>query len=122
MSQLKNIHKILLSFLVIVNLSLCFDYIGERESHTNDYHIALILAQNHYENDSVDFDLFKPSFSLCKPILSDKKIHNLDCQINIQNLLDELKFHTQEYTVLNFKSILLQIVLNDISNQNSHHI
>lgn len=51
-----------------------------------------------------------------------KKKHDFEYQIKNQNLLEQLKFRVQEYAVLNFKPILLQIVINEISIQKSHCI
>jgi hypothetical protein len=122
MSHFKNLNKILFSFLVLGNLYLSFDYTISQESSSNDYNIELIITQNQNENDVINFDQLGQSFSFDKPVQFYKGTFNFECNIQKENLLDQLKFRIQEHTVLNYKSILLQIVINEISIQKSHFI
>ena len=88
----------------------------------NDYNIELLLKQNQYEYDSIDFNQLKQSFSLYKTVTSYKKNQKFDYQINNQNSLEQQKFNTQKHTIQSFRPILLQIVINEILIQKSHCI
>ena len=122
MRHLRNLIKILLSYLVIVNLYISFDQIISQDSLVNDYKIELLLTQNQYKYDSIDFNQLKHSFSLYKTVTSYKKNKKFVYKINNQNSLDQLKFNTQKHTIISFKPILLQIVINEILIQKSHCI
>ena len=67
MSHLRNLIKLLLSLLFIVNLYISFDHIISQESLASDYNIELLLTQN--ENEIIDFNLFNQSFSLYKTVV-----------------------------------------------------
>ncbi len=122
MRHLRNLIRILLSCLLIVNLYISFDHIISQGSLANDIKIELLLTQNQYEYDSIDFDQLKQSFSLYETVTSYKKSQKFVYQINNQNSLEQLKFNAQKHTILRFKPILLQIVINEILNQKSHCI
>ncbi len=121
-SHLRNLVRIVISALFIVNLYTLVDNVVCQDSLANDNQIELLLIQNQYECDSVDFDQLNQSFSLYETVSFYKKNQNLDYQINSQNSLEQLRFNTQKHTSLNFKSTLLQIVCNEILIQTSHCI
>lgn len=115
--------KIFVYFLVVINLYLSFDHFGSQDSIANNYNIELpLIAQNKFDNESIDYNQLKQSFSLCKPVRLYKKNHKFNYQTNNQNALEQIKFRDQKHNILNFKSTLLQIVINEISIQKSHCI
>ncbi|MGB5382576.1 MAG: hypothetical protein WBN19_01900 [Lutimonas sp.] len=120
MNHLKNLIKTLLSLLFIVNLYISFDHIISQESLTTDHNIELLLTQK--QNDTIDFNQFKQSFSLNKPVVSYEKNQKFDHLINNKNSSEQLKFNIQNNNALSFKPILLQIVINEISILKSHCI
>jgi len=122
MNQLKNIKKVLLSLLIIVNLYTSFDFIISQEFNKSTNNIELIITLTHPVNDSIDFEQLKQSNSFYKPETFYNKKHNFYNQINNKNLLEQINFNAQKYTVLNFKPTLLQILINEISIQKSHCI
>lgn len=122
MNPFKNLNKILLSLLVIVNLHVSFDHITSQNSVCNAYNIELLISKNKHEKNAINFKCLKQSISSKVPVISYLKNEKFEYKINIQNALDQLKHSTQKQSVLYFKSILLQIVINDISIQKSHCI
>ena len=120
MSYLRNLIKLLLPLLFIVNLNISFDHIINQESLATDHKIELLLTQ--YENEIIDFNQFKQSFSLYKSLASYKENQKFDYLINNKNLSEQLKLITQNNTALSFKPILLQILINEISILKSHCI
>lgn len=101
---------------------LSFDHIVSQAALTNEDNIELLLTQNQYEYNAIDFSELEHSFFLYKPVAYYKKKQKFDYQINTFNSLEHLKFNIQNHTVLNFKPSLLQIVINEISIQKSHCI
>jgi hypothetical protein len=122
MHHLRNLFRILLSCLFVVNLYISFDHIISQDSLTNDNKIELLLTQNQHEYYSIDFNQLKQSSSQYETVTSYKKSQKFVYQINNQNSLEQLKFNTQKHTVLSLKPILLRIVINEILIQKSHCI
>jgi len=122
MRHLKNLIRILLSCLFIINLYISFDFIISQDSLANIHKTELLLTQNQYDYDTIDFNQLKLSFSLYETVASYKKNQKFVYQINNQNTLEQLKFNTQKHTVLSFKPILLQIAINEVLIQKSHCI
>lgn len=73
MIHFKNLYKVLLPFLVLVNLYISFDYEISQESSSNKYNIELIIKQNQSENNAINFEQLKHFFSLDEPAQSYKK-------------------------------------------------
>lgn len=122
MSFLKNINKIFLYLLVIINLCISFEYLTSQNSKTNDNNVELILTAQQLTNDSIHFDQFTHFFSSCEPKSFYKKTLKFKHQISNQNLLLQQRFCKQKHIALNFKADFLQITINEISIQKSHCI
>lgn len=112
--ELKNPVHIFLSFLFIINLYISFDYVINQNPMVNGHTIELLLTQNQHKNNSFDSNQIKKHFATHQPITSYYKNPKFDYQINSQNILEHQKFRAQIQTVLSYKPILLQIVINEI--------
>jgi len=85
MKPFRNLIKILLPLLFIVNLYISFDHIISPNSLATNYNIELLITENQNENDITDFNQLKQSFSLYKPLVSYKKSQKFDYQIYSKN-------------------------------------
>ncbi len=118
MSWRTNAITLLISLLFIVNL-YSFDFAVGLDSVIEQYTTELItenrLSQNTTHYDALIHDTAtKTTFRF--------PVRNWDSysQLNVENLITQLKSYTQKKIVLNITSLLLQIAFSDIQIQKSH--
>lgn len=115
------IKKIVAGLFVIVNLAIAFDYSPISEPTTRISCTELLASKNDVLNKVIRFDTALQSllFSNCTTNYSNFDWYNGIQKADSKNLVD---FKSQNCTSLEFKVLLLNIVLNDIIQQKSHWI
>lgn len=119
-SALNNIRYILLSVLLVVNLSISLDHLVDREQDTNVPKVELALSKSTFKDDTVHFDQVQGFCSTSLPAQNSGQLKLSPYRIKQACLQHKLSFSTQMLTNLDLKPNLLQIRLNTISIQKAH--
>lgn len=114
--------KTLVTLLAIVSVSISYNYIESETSATQQFQIELAQVSNQSENNIIHVDQLKQVLARAYSLVPYKKKDPFLYRIQTQNALAHLNFHTQNFEVLPYKSLRLQVVINEISMQNSHRI
>lgn len=120
MNRFKKITKIVIGFFFLVSSTISFNYEPVYQSIV-EISITELLTSVEDVASAVEYDIAKKLLisSSTKPEIS--KSNRL---VRLQDLRDNslLEYKIQNNHLLNYKSILLNVVLNDIVQQKSHWI
>lgn len=120
---MKHLTKIFLFLLFVINVHISFDHIINTSSFSNSYTTELLCTINQYHEYNVTgFKQIEVPFLSYLPKAYYKILQKTDYQIHTQNVLYFLKFNSQKLISISLKTTILQIVINEISIQNSHCI